>query len=53
MRVLALTLILTTAATAQQAPDGFPYILTAEDNGALMRMEPFTPKQGPLTARPL
>jgi glucose/arabinose dehydrogenase len=29
----------------RQGPDGFPYLLTAENNGALMRVEPFTEKQ--------
>jgi len=29
----------------RQGPDGFLYLLTAENNGALMRMEPFTEKQ--------
>jgi glucose/arabinose dehydrogenase len=28
----------------RQGPDGFLYLLTAENNGALMRMEPFTEK---------
>ncbi len=28
----------------RQGPDGFLYLLTAETNGALMRMEPFTEK---------
>ena len=27
----------------RQGPDGFLYVLTAENDGALMRMEPFTP----------
>jgi glucose/arabinose dehydrogenase len=27
----------------RQGPDGFLYLLTAENDGALMRMEPFTP----------
>jgi len=27
----------------RQSPDGFLYILTAENDGALMRMEPFQP----------
>ncbi len=26
----------------RQGPDGFLYILTAENDGALMRMEPYT-----------
>jgi glucose/arabinose dehydrogenase len=29
----------------RQGPDGFLYLLTAENNGALMRMEPYTEKQ--------
>ncbi len=29
----------------RQGPDGFLYILTAENDGALMRMEPFTPSR--------
>jgi glucose/arabinose dehydrogenase len=29
----------------RQGPDGFLYLLTAENDGALMRMEPFTEKQ--------
>jgi glucose/arabinose dehydrogenase len=29
----------------RQGPDGFLYLLTAENNGALMRVEPFTEKQ--------
>jgi glucose/arabinose dehydrogenase len=27
----------------RQGPDGFLYVLTAENDGALMRIEPFTP----------
>ena len=29
----------------RQGPDGFLYLLTAENDGALMRMEPFTEKK--------
>jgi glucose/arabinose dehydrogenase len=27
----------------RHGPDGFLYLLTAENDGALMRMEPYTP----------
>ena len=29
----------------RRGPDGFLYVLTAENTGALMRIEPFTEKQ--------